>query len=73
VDYFNFNEQERRLIESLQIKKGEYSEVFFSQSKQLQNISAKMIICPTPIDIGWQQQTQWTCIITRKSKKKSKF
>jgi len=50
VDYFNFNEQERRLIESLQIKKGEYSEVFFSQSKQLQNISAKMIICPTPIE-----------------------
>ncbi|MDO8674746.1 MAG: ATP-binding protein [Candidatus Omnitrophota bacterium] len=50
VDYFNFNEQEQRLIETLQIKKGEYSEVFFSQSKQLQHISAKMVICPTPIE-----------------------
>ena len=50
VKYFNFNEQERRLIESLQIKKGEYSEVFFSQSKELQNISSKMIIYPTPIE-----------------------
>ena len=50
VDYFNYNEQEKRLIESLRIQKGEYSEVFFSQSKQLQHISAKMIICPTPIE-----------------------
>ncbi|MBI3601511.1 MAG: ATP-binding protein [Candidatus Omnitrophica bacterium] len=50
VEYFNFNEQERRLIESLRIQKGEYSEVFFSQSKQLQHISAKMVICPTPIE-----------------------
>lgn len=48
--YFNFNEQEKRLIESLQIKKGEYSEVFFSQSKELHNISSKMIIYPTPIE-----------------------
>ncbi|MBP9854904.1 MAG: ATP-binding protein [Candidatus Omnitrophica bacterium] len=50
VKYFNFNEQEKRLIESIQIKKGEYSEVFFSQSKELQNISSKMIIYPTPIE-----------------------
>ncbi|MCA9407202.1 MAG: hypothetical protein KC733_00800, partial [Candidatus Omnitrophica bacterium] len=50
VQYFNFNEQEKRLIESLQNKKGEYSEVFFSQSKELQNISSKMIIYPTPIE-----------------------
>jgi len=50
VDYFNFNEQERRLIETLQIKKGEYSEVFFSQSKELNQISSKMVICPTPIE-----------------------
>jgi len=44
------NEQEKRLIETIQIKKGEYSEVFFSQSKELQNISSKMIIYPTPIE-----------------------
>jgi len=50
VNYFNFNEQEQRLIETLRIQKGEYSEVFFSQSIQLQNISAKMVICPTPIE-----------------------
>jgi len=50
VDYFNYNEQEKRLIETLRIQKGEYSEVFFSQSIQLQNISAKMVICPTPIE-----------------------
>ncbi len=50
IKYFNFNEQERRLVESLQIKKGEYSEVFFSQSKELKNISAKMVIWPTPIE-----------------------
>ncbi len=50
VDYFNFNEQEQSLIETLRIQKGEYSEVFFSQSKQLQHISAKMVICPTPIE-----------------------
>ena len=50
VEYFNFNEQERRLIESLQIRKGEYSEVFFSQSKELNHISSKMVICPTPIE-----------------------
>ncbi len=50
VDYFNFNDQERRLIETLQIKKGEYSEVFFSQSQELNRISAKMVICPTPIE-----------------------
>ena len=50
VEYFNYNEQEKRLIESLRIQKGEYSEVFFSQSKQLEHISAKMVICPTPIE-----------------------
>ncbi len=50
VDYFNYNEQEKRLIESLQIKKGEFSEVFFSQSKELAHISSKMVICPTPIE-----------------------
>ena len=50
VDYFNYNEQEKRLIETLRIQKGEYSEVFFSQSIQLQNLSAKMVICPTPIE-----------------------
>lgn len=50
VDYFNFNEQEQRLIETLKIQKGEYSEVFFSQSKQLQHISSKIVICPTPIE-----------------------
>ncbi len=50
VDYFNFNEQEKRLIESLQIKKGEFSEVFFSQSKELSHISSKMVICPTSIE-----------------------
>jgi type IV secretory pathway VirB4 component len=50
VDYFSFNEQEKHLIESLRIQKGEYSEVFFSQSKQLEHISSKMVICPTPIE-----------------------
>jgi type IV secretory pathway VirB4 component len=50
VNYFNFNDQEKRLIETLQIKKGEYSEVFFSQSKELANISSKMVICPTPME-----------------------
>jgi len=50
ANYFNFNEQEQRLIETLRIQKGEYSEAFFSQSKQLEHISAKMVICPTPIE-----------------------
>lgn len=50
VGYFNFNEQERHLIETLQIKKGEYSEVFFSQSKELKHVSAKMVIAPTPME-----------------------
>ena len=59
VQYFNFNEQEKRLIESIQIKKGEYSEVFFSQSKELQNISSKMIIYPTPIEY-WVATTDST-------------
>jgi type IV secretory pathway VirB4 component len=51
IEYFNFNEQEKHLIESLQIKKGEYSEVFFSQSKELKPISGKMVIYPTPIEL----------------------
>ncbi len=50
VSYFNFNEQERHLIETLQIRKGEYSEIFFSQSKELNHLSAKMVICPTPTE-----------------------
>jgi hypothetical protein len=50
VKYFNFNEQERHLIETLQIRKGEYSEIFFSQSKELHHLSAKMVICPTPME-----------------------
>jgi type IV secretory pathway VirB4 component len=50
VDYFNFNEQEQQHIESLQIKKGEYAEVFFSQSRELKPISAKIVVYPTPIE-----------------------
>jgi conjugal transfer ATP-binding protein TraC len=59
IEYFNFNEQERRLIESLHIRKGEYSEVFFSQSKELNHISAKIVICPTPIEY-WVATTDAT-------------
>ena len=51
VDYFNLNEQEKGLIESLQIKKGEYSEIFFSQSKELKPVSAKVLIYPTPLEL----------------------
>ncbi|MCA9395034.1 MAG: ATP-binding protein [Candidatus Omnitrophica bacterium] len=50
VDYFHFNESEHKQIESLQIKKGEGAEVFFSQSKGLQSVSGKMVIYPTPIE-----------------------
>jgi len=50
VNYFKFNTQEKHLIESLQMKKGEGSEVFFSQSKGLKPISGKMVIYPTPIE-----------------------
>ena len=50
VDYFKFNEQEKHLIETLQMKKGEGSEVFFSQSKGLKPISGKFVIYPTPIE-----------------------
>ncbi len=56
VDYFNFNEQEKRLIESLQIKKGEFAEIFFSQNKELKNISSKVVVCPTPIEY-WMATT----------------
>lgn len=50
VDYFHFNESEQNQIESLQIKKGEAAEVFFSQSRGMQSVSGKMIIYPTPIE-----------------------
>ncbi|MCA9405185.1 MAG: ATP-binding protein, partial [Candidatus Omnitrophica bacterium] len=50
VDYFHLNECEQRQIESLQIKKGEGAEIFFSQSKGLSSVSGKMVIYPTPIE-----------------------
>lgn len=50
VDYFHFNEAEQKQIESLQIKKGEGAEIFFSQSKGLHSVSGKMVIYPTPIE-----------------------
>ncbi len=56
VKCFSFNEQERRLIESLRVEKGEYSEVFFSRSEKMENISAKIVICPTPIEY-WMATT----------------
>jgi len=56
VDCFSFNEQEKRLIESLRVEKGEYSEVFFSRSEKMENVSAKIVICPTPIEY-WMATT----------------
>ena len=50
MDYFHLNECEQRQIESLQIKKGEGAEIFFSQSKGLSSVSGKMVIYPTPIE-----------------------
>jgi type IV secretory pathway VirB4 component len=50
VEYFHFNEMEQRNIESLQIKKGEGAEVFFSQSKGMKAVSGKMVIYPTPME-----------------------
>ncbi|MBU1862481.1 MAG: ATP-binding protein [Candidatus Omnitrophica bacterium] len=50
VRYFNLNEQEKALIESLHIRKGEYSQVFFSQSVNMRNSGSKIIIVPTALE-----------------------
>lgn len=50
VEYFNFNEQEENLINNLRIRKGEFSQVFFSQTKQLRKISGVFTIIPTPLE-----------------------
>lgn len=56
VEFFDFNEQERALIESLKIKKGIFSEVFLSQKKGMKTVRGIMRICPTPLEL-WMATT----------------
>ncbi len=51
VKFFKFNSQERRLIESLRIEKGSYSEVFLSQRKGMGNVRGVLRIYPTPLEL----------------------
>ncbi|MCP4653469.1 MAG: TraC family protein [Candidatus Omnitrophica bacterium] len=50
INYFDFNSQEELLIKSLKISKGEYSEIFFSQTRQLQKISGVFLVAPTALE-----------------------